>query len=223
MIGVFDSGRGGLAAACSIRRTMPFADIVYLADRENAPYGTKSREQLVFLVCEDIRRLLEIGAEKILIACCTASTVYDLLPERYKAVSVPIVQPTAKAAANLTKGSVSVFATEATVKSGAFEREIKNEVIDCAVKEIPAQNLVKLVEFGADTDKILKEVKKLCENLPSETDTVILGCTHFSFAREQFALCLGADVRIVDAAAVGANCIINKKIGASGNARCIYI
>lgn len=223
MIGVFDSGRGGLAAAALIRRAMPFADVVYLADRENAPYGTKSKEELVFLVGEDIRRLLEIGAEKILIACCTASTVYDLLPDNCRAVSVPIVRPTAMAAASITEGSVAVFATEATVRSGSFGREIKSVKKDCSVKEIPAQSLVGLVELGADRDTLLKEVARLCKKLPPDTDTVILGCTHFSLVRELFAVTLGGGVSIVDAARVGAECIINEKTCAVGNGRCIYV
>ena len=74
MLGVFDSGVGGLAALRELRRLLPFEDMIYLADKENAPYGTKTEDELVALVREDVKRLRELGAEKILMACCTAST-----------------------------------------------------------------------------------------------------------------------------------------------------
>ena len=71
MIGIFDSGRGGIASLTVVKKLLPRVDIAYLADRKNAPYGTKSERELKLLVRRDIARLRELGAEKILIACCT--------------------------------------------------------------------------------------------------------------------------------------------------------
>ena len=76
MIGVFDSGNGGLITVEKIRELSADADICFLADRENAPYGTKSKNEIISLSKRNIKRLRDAGADKILIACCTASAVY---------------------------------------------------------------------------------------------------------------------------------------------------
>ena len=81
MIGVFDSGVGGYCAFRELRRLLPREDMVYLADRKNAPYGTKSEDEIIAFTKANIKRLREIGARKILIACCTASSVYNSLDE----------------------------------------------------------------------------------------------------------------------------------------------
>lgn len=123
MIGIFDSGVGGLASFSELRRLLPLADIAYLADRKNAPYGTKKKDVLKRLVCEDIELLRRLGCNKILIACCTASTVHRELPEESRRISFPIIKQTANAAAGYR--SVAVIATEHTVRSHAFSKEIK--------------------------------------------------------------------------------------------------
>ena len=207
MIGVFDSGRGGLAAFFEIRKALPLQDIAYLADRENAPYGTKSPERLIRLVENDIRRLSEIGAKRILIACCTASTVYGELAEKYRSISIPIVEPTAMAVAEATSGHVTVFATEATVRSEAFSKAL-GRYSSAEVYEIAAQGLVTLIEEQAPGGDVFKKVGELIGKMPKNTDTVVLGCTHFSFAKRIFAELLGPQIRVVDAAAVGAKSII---------------
>ena len=82
MIGVFDSGAGGIDTVRHLRGLLPFADICYIADRKNAPYGTKSKNEIVALAVNNIKHLELLGAERVLIACCTASSVFDFLPER---------------------------------------------------------------------------------------------------------------------------------------------
>ena len=187
MIGIFDSGAGGLCSLAELRRLSPRADIVYLADRKNAPYGTKSREELTELVKCDIERLLHEGCDRVLMACCTASTVYELLPDEYRAVSVPIIEPTARESVMLSKSKrIGILSTEATKKSGAFvEKILKYEptaVTVCA----SAPELVALAESG-ERDGALSEsglltVKKSVSAFAgSGIDTLILGCTHFAY------------------------------------------
>jgi glutamate racemase len=220
MIGVFDSGRGGLAAASAIRKALPHADIAYLADRKNAPYGTKKKAELVRLVSEDIRRLVDIGCDRILIACCTASTVHSELSECYQRISLPIIAPTARLAAWGATAGVTVFATEATVRSGEFGRKISECDPTLSVSEVAAQNLVRLIEEGATRDRLYREVAMLARAVSGDTDTVVLGCTHFSFAKEIFGELLPS-VRIIDSATVGAQCIISAATD-SGRGRCIF-
>lgn len=209
MIGIFDSGKGGLASFYTVREALPREDIVYLADRKNAPYGTKSKEVLIKLVTSDIKRLIDLGCRKILIACCTASTVYPYLDREARAASVPIIAPAARAVAG---GRVAVIATERTVRSRAFSRAIKENSPETEVFEIAAGELVSLVEEGG-VDGCLTPVQSRTvmrirdKILAVRPDTLILGCTHFSHLEESFAGELYG-IKIVSAAREGARELI---------------
>ena len=109
MIGIFDSGVGGLTALAELRRLLPNADMIYLADRENAPYGNKSEEQILAAAEGCIKRLTEAGADKILIACCTASTLHHRLSESARRISTPIILPAARAAIRRSKSILFMF------------------------------------------------------------------------------------------------------------------
>ena len=146
MIGVFDSGIGGLAAFKEIRTLLPRENIIYLADRKNAPYGTKNEDEITKLCTKNISKLRDMGAEKILIACCTASGVYQNLSADDKQISIPIITPTAQEVVNFSK-RIAVIATERTVSSHYFSREIA-KYSSAEVKEFAMQRLVYLVENG---------------------------------------------------------------------------
>ena len=147
MIGVFDSGDGGLLAVEKIRERSPECDLIFLADRENAPYGTKSRAEIIRITKRNIKRLKELGASRILIACCTASSIYGELSEEEKSIAVPIIMPSARRAASITKtGKIAVISTEATARSGAFERALKSLLPCPAIYTEPAGELVSLIE-----------------------------------------------------------------------------
>ena len=102
MIGVFDSGVGGFLAVRHLRALLPRADILCLADRKNAPYGTKERKEIINFAERNIERLFKLGANRILIACCTASSAHRALTQRAQDISVPIIRPTAERAVELT-------------------------------------------------------------------------------------------------------------------------
>lgn len=204
MIGVLDSGRGGLVAYKELRRLMPRVDITYLADRKNAPYGNKSPGEILRLTECGIRRLSDTGCEIILIACCTASSLHNLLPEELRNISIPIITPTARLCRD--SRSVLVIATEHTVRSGAFSKEIKH-FSDASVREIPMQPLVNLIEWGRDTKGAVDEITKMCDGC----DTLILGCTHFSHLFGDLRAKL-PEVKILSPAHIGANEVRKIKI-----------
>lgn len=227
MIGIFDSGVGGFNSLYEIRRLLPRADIIYLADRKNAPYGTKSRRELISLVTEDIRRLVKLGATKILIACCTASCVWDSLGEEDRRISLPIIRPAAYAAACTAKRGVTVIATEATVKDGAFEREIA-KYSPLPVQEIATQELVSLVEGGCRdgrvTEKDMKILSAVAEKIKkTNADTLVLGCTHFSHLEK--VLSALTKMKTVSPAREGAHIIAAECVAcdAVGRGRITYI
>lgn len=210
MIGVLDSGIGGIAALYELKRLYPSEDLIYLADRENAPYGKKSERELTICVSRSIKRLTERGADKILIACCTASTVYDLLPSWQRRISTPIIAPAASLAARLTKsGEIGVIATERTVASHAFARSIHASSPEARVRECNAQSLVELVEGGVRDGNLTENEKEKIKSLVmpavgSGTDTLILGCTHFSHLQRTVGSILGDGVKLVSPAIEGA-------------------
>ena len=204
MIGVLDSGRGGLVAYKELRRLMPRVDITYLADRKNAPYGNKCPSEILRLTECGIRRLSDMGCEMVLIACCTASSLHEMLPEELRNISIPIITSTARLCRD--SRSVLVIATEHTVRSGAFSREIKR-FSDANVREVPMQPLVSLIEWGNDTKGAINEIIKMCDGY----DTLILGCTHFSHLYGELRARL-PEVKILSPAHIGANEVRKIKI-----------
>ena len=193
MIGIFDSGVGGFCAYQEARRLLPRENILYLADRKNAPYGTKSEDEIIALTRADIKRLKNAGARKILIACCTASSIHHKLDDEERQISLPIITPAAEIAAKSAK-RILVIATEHTAKSSAFKREIA-KFSDSEVFEIAAQRLVSLVEGGCRDGRINEECRRQTLGIREtardlNADCLILGCTHFPHLQGHIAAML---------------------------------
>lgn len=212
MTGIFDSGAGGLAALSELRRLLPKEDIIFLCDKENAPYGTKSDTDIAAIAEGNIKRLINAGASRVLIACCTASALYGRLSDYARSASVPIIAPAAKYATEVSKsGRIAVIATNLTVSLGAFDKAIRAYKNGARVTQIPAQALVEIAEKAAHGMPIESKESKYIENLADEilktdTDTLVLGCTHFSHLKDGIKKLLG-NVNIVDSAVLGARAV----------------
>ena len=217
MIGVFDSGVGGFNSLVYLQKLLPLTDILYLADRENAPYGIRTRGELISLVGDGIDRLLGRGADKVLLACCTASTVWDALSPLQREASIPIIHHVESAISETDK-TVMVIATERTVLDGAFGRVIKRKNPDARVVEIPMQDLVCAVENGAragnlrlatfgEIEKIRRAALEICP------DALVLGCTHFSSVADLIHEALPT-VRIINPARLGAFAMAEELVSA---------
>lgn len=207
MIGVFDSGVGGFNSLKPLRERLPFIDIAYLADRKNAPYGTRSEEEILTLATRNIERLTDMGAAVVLIACCTASTLWERLPEKQKDLSLPIISPTVRSLSGEEK-RVLVIATERTARSGRFKKEIQDRFPSTEVFEVAMQSLVAAVEMGSKngnvrkaTEPEMRDLLRICERY--SPDTLILGCTHFSSV-ENIIKELLLEVKILSPARIGA-------------------
>ena len=217
MLGLFDSGRGGLNTVEHLKKTGDGDDLIYLIDGNNAPYGIRSENEITDIAKENIRLLSSMGAERVLIACCTASTVYPLLPEEYRSVSIPIINAVADAAKYATRrGRIGVIATEHTVSTRAFTRALDGYT----VKEVALSELVSLIDLGLSdttaTDSDAAMLKGMLEPiLKEDIDTLILGCTHFPALKstvQKIASEYG-DIRIIDSARVGADTLRKYKYG----------
>lgn len=207
MIGIFDSGIGGLCSLYEYKRLCPKESVIYLSDGENAPYGTKSKDEILAITKRNIKTLYSSGATEILIACCTASTVWDSLDVWERGISYPIISPAAKAAACCGK-RIAVIATEQTVNSGCFREKILEMRPECTVEQISAQLLVSAVEGGCRDGHLCKTTEAyldaLCDKVRSiSPDALILGCTHFSHLEREISRRIG-DCRTVNAAKLGA-------------------
>lgn len=191
MIGVFDSGAGGRFALAELRRLCKNEDIIFFADEKNAPYGTKSESELIRLAESAILKLKRAGAERILIACCTASTVWDKLSSACREISVPIIEPVAERARAITRGGrIGVLSTEATRRSGAFAKRIPGALCRSAPE------LVTLAEMGARDGNLTDKQRQTLKNILSpfadgRIDTLVLGCTHFAYFEREIENILG--------------------------------
>ena len=226
MIGIFDSGVGGLCAYHELRRMIPREDIVYLADRKHAPYGIKTEDEILAFTKENIRILKDMGASAVLIACCSASTVYHRLDASEREISLPIISPAARIAAKNGR-RIAVIATNHTVKSRAFSREI-GLISDATVSEMAEQRLVSLVERGNRDGRIDPECTEYLADLTErirmvDADALILGCTHFSHLEGELLKRLSG-VNIISPARVGAEEMVKKiTLGHTECGREIYI
>lgn len=183
VIGIRDSGVGGLTVARAIRKVLAPARLLYFADTAHVPYGDREPDEVKFFALSISRFLLAQGAQALVFACNTTSA-YALDDARAE-FSVPVVgmiEPGARAALEATRsGRVGVLATQATVDSGVYSRTLLSLRSDAWVREVGCPRLVPLVEGerteGAEAEQAAR--KYLGPLIESCCDTVILGCTHY--------------------------------------------
>lgn len=211
MIGVFDSGVGGLCALRAARAALPDCDFVYFADTRNLPYGERSACEILLLARRAVDLLSRMGADAILAACGTVSTV--ALPTLRREFPIPlfgVVRPAARAAARAAAqngGDLALLGTAATIRTGVFAREIHAFRPHAPIHSLPCPLFVHLAERGATTPA--DPMARLTANrilaplagLPVRT--VVLGCTHFSCLAPLLSDFFPHAV-LVDAAAEGA-------------------
>ena len=185
MIGIFDSGLGGLTALREAVRLLPGRDIVYFGDTGRVPYGTRSAETITRYAVQDMRFLCSHGVDIVLAACGTvSSTALDTIRDEFSLPVIGVVEGAALAAVRATKNKkIGVIATGATISSGAFPHAIGGADASIAVTAVACPMLVPLVENGyiADDDPVTALVLSdyLAPIRAAGCDTLILGCTHF--------------------------------------------
>ena len=188
MIGIFDSGIGGLSVLIELKKRAPDLDVTYWGDTKNVPYGTKKKEELEVLMANNIHELIKRGATHILNACNTMSTVMtrgDLVFEENTDIKIiEMVQPTVHALAQYKK-QILILATPATIASEIYQREFERVGISVKTRAIP--ELALAIESGKDE----KEQTRVIENALSQEviqsiEIIALCCTHYPFAERLF-------------------------------------
>ena len=128
-IGIFDSGMGGLTVLSEIKKRLPNENFIYLGDTQNFPYGSKSKEQIIEFSIKNTEKLIDLGAKCIVIACGTAtSQAIDVLQEKFDIPVIGIIEPTVKYIKQQNVTRIGVIATEGTIRSGAWEQSLKNQI-----------------------------------------------------------------------------------------------
>lgn len=200
MIGVYDSGVGGLAVLREIRRLLPDADIVYLADQANVPYGERPLPEIRSLALAAGRRLVDLGADTVVVACNTASAAaLTELRQAFPTVEIVGMEPAVKPAAATTRnGRIAVLATEATFAAARFEDLVGRYASDAEVIAHPCPGWAAAVEEDwpeAAGDRVAEHLAPL---VAAGVDTVVLACTHYSFLARPIADAMGPNVVVVD-------------------------
>ncbi len=201
LIGVFDSGVGGLSILDEALRQLPQHDYIYLADSANAPYGEKSSNWITARSLALCKYLASKGCHAILIACNTATA--EAIAQIRAELSIPIigVEPGIKPAAMQSQnGIVGVLATEATLKSDKFNALLATLPDHCRFIKQSGAGLVPLIEAGkADSEETLDLLSKHLEPiLDAGSDTLVLGCTHYPFLRKSIRKLLGDTITLID-------------------------
>ena len=223
MIGVFDSGHGGLTVLRALTHRLPRFDYVYLGDHAHAPYGARDVEAIYELTRDNVERLFSIGCRLVLLACNTASAVAlrrlqqtwlpKFAPEhRVLGVVVPAIEAITEVPWHVTAPgdkagapprTVTIFATRRTVESGSFPYEIGLRAPAIRVVQQACPGLVDAIE----TDRPDAEIARMVAGFVAQAcaapggaapDSAILGCTHYPLVARHFAAALPSGVEILD-------------------------
>ena len=199
-IAVFDSGVGGISVLRHLVRLMPSERFLYFGDSANAPYGTKSKDDVKHLTFAAAGMLMEQGIKALVVACNTAtSAAINELRADYPHLIVIGIEPALKLAADrFPGGKLGVMATPMTLREEKFALLMDRFDESCDIYKIPAPGLVELIESGkADSPETDVLLKKLFAPYP-ELDALVLGCTHYPFAAKAISRVLGDKVALLD-------------------------
>jgi glutamate racemase len=206
VIGLFDSGLGGLTVIRRVRERLPDVDLLYYADQAHVPYGGRTPDDLFALLQNNLAWLDERGVEAIVMACNTSCAIADVYGwPKTRAEVFDLLDSATIALQRSRARRIGVVATEATVRSGAYGRRIRNAIGQSEVWEVPAPELVPLVEAGQQDSAAARDaVARACAALPPDLDAVVYGCTHYPVLAQHFRAVLSDRVELIDPAFVQA-------------------
>lgn len=199
-IGLFDSGVGGTSIWKEVHALLPHENTIYLADSKNAPYGLKTKDEIIHLSCKNTELLLEENCKIIVVACNTATT--NAIKELRAKYDVPFIgiEPAIKPAAIQSKTqTIGILATKGTLSSALFHENVSKHPNVTIIEQI-GHGLVQLIENG-DLDSL--EMKELLENylLPmveKNIDYLVLGCSHYPYLIPQIKKIIPPSIKIID-------------------------
>lgn len=200
---MFDSGLGGISVLKELMALMPAEHYLYFGDSANAPYGTRTTEEVRILTMNAAAMLYERGIKALVVACNTATAAaITQLREEYPGLIVVGIEPALKMATDrFPRGHVGIMATQVTLREEKLEHLV-GRFPDVKVERIPAPGLVELVEQGkTQTEETEMLLQKILSAYVGQLDAIVLGCTHYPFVKETVQKILGDGVQILDGGA----------------------
>lgn len=199
-IGLFDSGIGGTSIWKEVHALMPYENTIYLADSKNAPYGLKSKDEIIALSCKNTEFLLENNCKIIVVACNTATT--NAIKELRAKYDVPFIgiEPAIKPAALQSKTQkIGILATKGTLNSELFHKSVANHP-DVTIIEQIGHGLVQLIENGDMNSAEMEELLKSYLNpmMEKNIDYLVLGCSHYPYLIPQIKKIIPPQIKIID-------------------------
>ncbi|QTA83181.1 Glutamate racemase [Desulfonema limicola] len=202
MIGIFDSGIGGLTVVQALKSMLPEYDMIYFGDTARTPYGSKSAKSVMEYALQDTEFLISKGAKLIVVACNTASSIaMEALTEKFDIPVFEVITPAAEHAVLVSKKlRIGVIGTRATINSGIYEKKILKLNPDAKILSYPCPLLVSLVEEGwIKKPETFMIVKKYLHPLKvRQIDTLIMGCTHYPILKDTIQRKIGKQVKLID-------------------------
>lgn len=181
-IGCCDSGMGGIQIVMALKKSYPDLNIVFLADQSHVPYGDKSKEELMEYIRNFLNKFREMKIHEVIVACNTlcANVVEDIRKEYLDLHIYNIIEPTCTQLEGKEYSKIEVLATTKTVESHAYLHSLRKIYQEADILEIPAPELVPIIENGADPKQLKLAVEKLVHD---DAQAIVLGCTHYPFIR----------------------------------------
>lgn len=216
-IGVLDSGLGGISVLRELKRLLPNENYIYFADKDNAPYGSKSDAEIMHLTVKNAEYLCSLGCKALVIACNTATSVAANTLRNTLSVPVIGLEPAIKPAARrYPNGKILVLATPVTLSHEKFQNLLANIGAERFVP-FAAPHLVEYVESGMKKrEEILRYLKGIFAPYQNiKFDACVLGCTHFPFVKNEISEALCYTPAFFDGAEGTARCLENnlKRLG----------
>lgn len=219
-IGIFDSGIGGTSIWKEIHHLLPNEKTIYLADTKNAPYGQKSKEEIIALSIKNTELLLKMNCKLIVVACNTATT--NAIEELRAKYDVPFIgiEPAIKPAASNSKTQIiGILATQGTLNSALFNKTTEKYQNTKIVEQV-GHGLVQLIENGGINSPEMTQLlhSYLTPMIEANIDYLVLGCSHYPYLIPQIKKILPEHIQIIDsgeAVAKQTQKILREKIGFS--------
>jgi len=202
MIGIFDSGVGGMTVARAVEQLLPEYPILYLGDIARSPYGTKSVRTIIDYSVENTQFLIDKGAKLLIIACNSASSVAtDHLRKEFDVPIIEVITPAVQQALKKTRtGRIGIIGTSATIRSNIYQTTILEQKPDYKIFSKACPLLVPLVEEGwvskRETKMVLRRYLHGLKN--QQIDTLVLGCTHYPLLKHLIQPRIGKRVSLID-------------------------
>jgi len=201
-IGLFDSGVGGISVLKEVVKMLPNESFVYFGDSKNAPYGTKTVEEVQNLSVQAVEFLLEKEVKAVVVACNTAtSAAIEQLRQRYSYMPIIGIEPALKPAVELgKKGKIIIMATPMTLAEVKFSKLMDAYKDETEIQSLPCAGLVELIEKGSIDGEEMKAYlsNKLAPFSKGDIAAIVLGCTHYPFVKKSILSILNREVDIID-------------------------